>query len=78
MNKKMIDERKFFIYNILEPGFYSKHIRRFQDDFGSEKIKVIIFEEYIKKTEETIESILDFLGLDNKIDFVEILSLLYL
>ena len=70
-HKKLIDEQKFFIYNILEPGFYSKHIRRFQDKFGKEKIKIIIFEEYIKKTEETIESILDFLGLDNRIDFVE-------
>ena len=51
-HKKLIDEKKFFIYNILEPGFYSKHIRRFQDNFGKEKIKIIIFEEYIKKTEE--------------------------
>ena len=68
---ELIDNNEFFIYNILEPGFYSKHIKRFQNIFDRKKIKIIIFEEYIKKTEETIKSILDFLELDNKIDFIE-------
>ena len=69
-HKKLCDDDEFFIYNILEPGFYSKHSKRFQNIFDSQKIKIIIFEEYIKKTEETIKSILDFLELDDKIDFI--------
>ena len=63
-HKKLIEDNEFFIYNILEPGFYSKHIRRFQDIFDKDNIKIIIFEDYIKNTENTIKSILEFLGLE--------------
>ena len=71
LHKKIIDEKKFYIYNILEPGFYSKHIKRFQECFEPDKIKIIIFEEYVKNIEKTITSILEFLELDNNIQFVE-------
>lgn len=70
-HEKLIQKNKFDIYNILEPGFYSKHIERFQHFFGSDKIKIIIFEEYIKDVENSINSLLTFLGLDNNYDFVE-------
>lgn len=70
-HKELIDNNEFFIYNILEPGFYSKHIKRFQDIFDIKRIKIIIFEEYVRKTDETIKSILDFLDISNKMDFVE-------
>tara|TARA_Y100000310_G_scaffold183516_1_gene183656 strand:- start:1339 stop:2208 length:870 start_codon:yes stop_codon:yes gene_type:complete len=70
-HKKLIENNEFFIYNILEPGFYSKHIKRFQNIFDREKIKIIIFEEYITNIEGTIKSILDFLELDHDIDFTE-------
>ena len=70
-HKKLIDENEFYIYNILEPGFFSKHIKRFQDNFTSDKIKVIVFEDYIKNTEKSIESILEFLELDTDFEFKE-------
>ena len=70
-HKKLIDENEFYIYNILEPGFFSKHIKRFQDNFTSDKIKVIVFEDYIKNTEKSIESILEFLELDTDFEFTE-------
>ena len=70
-HKKLIDENEFYIYNILEPGFFSKHIKRFQDNFTSDKIKVIVFEDYIKNTEKSIKSILEFLELDTDFEFTE-------
>ncbi len=72
---EMIDEHEnkmnnneFFLYSILDPGFYSKHITRYQDVFDKEHLKIIIFEDYIKNTERVIESVLDFLELDKKIE----------
>ena len=49
-------------------GFYSKHITRYQDVFDKAHLKIIIFEDYIKNTERVIESVLDFLELDKKIE----------
>jgi len=70
-HKKLIEDNEFFIYNILEPGFYSKHIKRFQNIFDKDNIKIIIFEDYIKNTENTIKSILEFLGLETNFQFIE-------
>ena len=70
-HKKLMDKNEFYIYNILEPGFFSKHIKRFQDNFTSDKIKVIVFEDYVKNTEKSIESILEFLELDTDFEFTE-------
>ncbi len=70
-HENLIQKNEFYIYNILEPGFYSKHIARFQKFFNSNQIKIIIFEEYIQDTQNSINSLLDFLELDDNFDFVE-------
>ncbi len=67
----LIENNEFYIYNIIEPGFYSKHIERFQKFFTSEKIKVIIFEEYVDDIQKSISSLLNFLGLDVNFIFNE-------
>ena len=56
---------------IKKTPFYSKHIKRFQENFSADKIKIIIFEEYVKNIIPTIDSILAFLGIDEKIEFDE-------
>ena len=71
IHEKQIKDEEFFIYNILEPGFFSKHIKRYQECFLKNNIKIIIFEEYIKNTIPTINSILSFLEIDETIDFSE-------
>lgn len=71
LHEEQIKKNEFFIYNILEPGFYTKHIKRFQENFGPEKIKIVVFENYIKNTNETINSIFSFLGIDERNNFKE-------
>ena len=68
-SEEKILKNEFFIDNILEAGFYSKHIKRFQSFFPDEQIKIIIFEEYIKNPTLTINSILSFLGINKTIEF---------
>lgn len=70
-HENKIKNNEFFIDSILESGFYSKHIKRFQENFSADKIKIIIFEEYVKNIIPTIDSILAFLGIDEKIEFDE-------
>jgi len=62
---------RFSINNLLGPGFYSKHIKWFQEIFPSGKIKIVIFEEYIQNIEITINSILSFLDIDESTEFSE-------
>jgi len=70
-SKKLITNQEFHINNILEAGFYSKHLMRFKRIFPKDQIKIIVFEEYIKNTIPTVNSVLDFLGINEKIDFTE-------
>ena len=65
MHKKLIDSKEFFIYSILESGFYTEKIKRYQKIFPKDNIKIIIFEEYIKNSLSHINDILDFLGVDS-------------
>lgn len=71
IDEKRIKKGEFFIDNLLEAGFYSKHLERFQNNFPKKNVKIIIFEEYIKNTIPTINSILKFLNIDEPIEFKE-------
>ena len=68
-SKEQLDQNEFHIDSLLEAGFYSKQIKRFQKIFSKNQIKIIIFEEYIKNTIPTINSILSFLDIDKSIAF---------
>ena len=68
-SKEQLYQNEFHIDSLLEAGFYSKHIKRFQKIFSKNQIKIIIFEEYIKNTIPTINSILSFLDIDKSIAF---------
>ena len=70
-HEKLISEKIFYIDSILESGFYTKNIKRYQEIFGKENVKVIIFEDYIKNTNQHIDSIFNFLGINDKIDLNE-------
>ena len=70
-HEKLISEKIFYIDSILESGFYTKNIKRYQEIFGKENVKVIIFEDYIKNTNQHIASIFNFLGINDKIDLNE-------
>ena len=70
-HEELINKKIFYIDSILESGFYTKSINRFQEIFGKKNVKIIIFEDYIKNTTENLNSILNFLGIQDKIEFEE-------
>ena len=51
----------------INDGMYSESVKKYLDVFGSQQVKIIIFEEWISNTNDTIEEILSFLGLNNSI-----------
>ena len=59
---------EFFIFNFIEDGFFSKHIKKFQENFPPEQIKIIFFEKYIVDTHAHIKSIFKFLDIDSEIN----------
>jgi len=70
-HQKLINDDIFYLDSILESGFYTNNIKKFQDTFGEKNVKIIIFEDYIKNIEYDIKSILNFLGLDEHMHFDE-------
>ena len=51
---------------LIEGGFYSEQVKRYFDIFGKNQVLVIIFEEFIQDTKNTIFQILDFLEVKTK------------
>ena len=49
----------------LDSGLYTNNVKRFQDIFGTEKVKILIFEEFIKEQKKTVKEVLEFLGVDS-------------
>lgn len=68
--EKKILNNEFDIYNFIEDGFFSKHIKIFQKFFPPEQIKIIFFEDYIKDIPTHINSILNFLEIKETIPLV--------
>jgi len=52
----------------LRRGFYFEDIKKFQNLFGENQIKIIIFEEWIKRAQSTVQEILKFLNINHKIE----------
>ena len=47
----------------VNAGLYSENVKRYLKIFGNKQVKIIIFEEFIKNTKETINDILKFLDI---------------
>jgi len=65
------NRKEFSIFNFIEEGFFSKHIKNYQKLFPSKQIKIIFFEEYIKNITEHIDSILNFLEVSELNNLIE-------
>jgi len=55
----------------VDTGLYFEKVQTYFDIFGSKQVKIIIFEEWVKKPQNTIQEILDFLEIDYKISDFE-------
>ena len=54
----------------LEPSLYAKQAQRYLDVFGSDHVKVLIFEEFIREPRKTVSEVLQFLGVNAEIPAV--------
>jgi len=51
----------------LRNGFYAEEIKKYWNIFGKEQVKILIFEECFKNSKNTVQDIIDFLGINYKI-----------
>ena len=54
--------------SILQRGCYKDHIQRFFEYFSRDQMKFIIFEDFIKNTQHTIDNVCDFIGLVDSVN----------
>ena len=52
-------------FRYVEVGFYYQQVKKYIDVFGKEKVRVYIFEEFVKEPLTTIKDILEFLEVDS-------------
>ena len=48
----------------LEPSLYAKQVQKYLDVFGSDQVKILIFEEFIQAPRKTVSEVLNFLGVN--------------
>ncbi len=54
----------YFVSHLyVETGFYSTQVEQYLKTFGPSRVKILIFEEFIKDTEAAVKEVLKFLGL---------------
>ena len=46
----------------LRPAFYAEPVKRYLDVFGADRVKILIFEEFVRDTRAAVGEILQFLG----------------
>ena len=51
----------------LNSSLYYENVKRFIEKFGSNNVKIIIFEEFVEKPEKVFREILNFLGIKSKL-----------
>jgi len=63
--RKPGNSNEFRVY--LLHGLYNKQVKKYYDVFGPNRVKVWIFEEFVKNHELIVREVLDFLGIDSNI-----------
>ena len=51
----------------VDAGYYADQVRRYLDTFGSARIKVIVFEDFIRDTYQGVLDVLRFLGVEDTV-----------
>ena len=51
---------------VIYPGLYISQVKKYVDVFGSQNIKILIFEEFVKDTFNQVKEVLNFLGVDSE------------
>ena len=62
---KIEDELSFSRFSYIYQGQYAQHINNYLNYFSIKQFHFVLFNDFINKREETIQSILSFLGIDN-------------
>jgi len=52
------------LHLLINSSLYSKRVQKYFDTFGSKQVKIIIFEEFVANTKQTINDIIKFLEID--------------
>ena len=62
-NKNMnpINEKSDFYQHYVKSSFYFQDVKKWISVFGTEQVKIIIFEEFVKDTRKIVKEILEFL-----------------
>jgi len=55
------------IDRIISAGLYTDNIKRYMNIFGSQNIKILIFEKFVKDPTNHVKEVLNFLGVDSKL-----------
>lgn len=50
----------------LAHGFYAEQVEKYLDAFGPERVKILIFEEFIQDTKGAVSDVLRFLGVNSR------------
>lgn len=58
-------DRNFGLNYCLDPGLYSIHIKRLWSIFGTNQVKILIFEEFFKDIKSGVKEVLNFLNVDS-------------
>ena len=54
------DELSFIRQTCVEHSFYSEPVNRYFKIFGNDKVKILIFEEFVKNIKRSLEEVLEF------------------
>jgi len=69
IKKEMNEKSEYCRPNVvLRNGLYNECLKRFLDVFGTKQVKIIIFEEWILEPKNVVEEILQFLGINYKMN----------
>lgn len=52
---------------IINSGFYSEQVKRYLNFFPRDQVKIFIFEEFFKDIEKSVQEVLTFLNVDDKL-----------
>lgn len=64
-------DEDYYTHVITNGSFYSEQVKRYQNIFGKDNVKIIIFEEFIANTKKILKEVLEFLEINEELPEID-------
>lgn len=65
LEEERVEKNSMWAFHYTRRGMYSKQVGRYLDLFGNNRVRIVLYDDFVREPEKVLDEIYDFLGVDH-------------